>query len=299
MKALALAVGVVLLVVAGALVLAVALVVTPGVSVPVADGDTWLGLGILLSGGLAVAGMADLLLIMGLRRTPARTRSAAAAPAAARTKFRTKAMTFLPASGPRLGLGSVRTARKPPLWKVLLGAVALIALGVGAPFAIELGFAAATPASSDFRSDSVGTYMLANLRGRLLDVTPRDLHDHPDRYALELVKLHGVVARTLHVDSRLGGLQGSSQFLAFPADDPGAAVLLNDETSYVSPICADQYQGCLRFLGDRMDTTGTGGERTYDNIEGRWLPVRRFPLLRLREQPHEQYALWVAITNKG
>jgi hypothetical protein len=91
----------------------------------------------------------------------------------------------------------------------------------------------------------------------------------------------------------LGGLQGSAQFLAFAAGQPSKSVLLNDENSYVTPDCASSTSECPRFLGGRMDVHQIGDEVKYDVIEGRWLPINKYPIMRLHTQRQHQYALWV------
>jgi hypothetical protein len=201
--------------------------------------------------------------------------------------------------GHRRGTMPTKTSRGlPKPWQGILTLLGVALIAAGLPILLELGFAAATPDSSDYSSDSLGTYTLANVQGSLLDVTPRDLHDHPDLYARKLVRIRHVVARTLNVDSHLGGLQGSAQFLAFAAAEPEAPVLLHDDNSYGRSTCGDRNQSCLTFLGDRMETTAIGGERTYDLIEGRWLPVSKYPLKGLSKQPSHPFALWVGVAHK-
>jgi hypothetical protein len=144
--------------------------------------------------------------------------------------------------------------------------------------------------SGDYSVDSYATYDL----GGIVATTPGELLKQPDRYAKKLVRIDHINARTLIVDSHLGGLQGSLQFTAYTATQPTDQVLLVDVNSYVTPDCTSTYVGCPRFLGARMEVEQIGAVAQYDKIEGRWLPINRYHIPLLSKQPAYPYALWVA-----
>jgi hypothetical protein len=139
--------------------------------------------------------------------------------------------------------------------------------------------------------DSYASYAVANV----IHTTPRELAAGPGKYAMKIVQLDNIEAKTLVVDSHVGGLQGSIQFSAYAAGDRSTRVLLVDVNSYVTPECtADDTIGCPRSLGDRMEMGDVGAVARYDKIQGRWLPISKYPIPQLRRQPADQYALWVA-----
>lgn len=174
--------------------------------------------------------------------------------------------------------------------KVILIFVALLPVAFVAQLLIGVAFEKWSDRSGDYSLDSYETYAVGNI----IDAMPSDLLSHPNAYARKLVQIDHVVARTLAIDRHSGGLQGSAQFAAYRADQPAAEVLLVDENSYVTPDCTSSTIGCPRFLGDRMVVQRIGDEVQYDKIQGRWLPINKYPIPRVERQPTYPYALWVA-----
>jgi hypothetical protein len=173
---------------------------------------------------------------------------------------------------------------------VILAFIVLLPLAMGVELLIGVAFQKSSDRSGDYSLDSYATYAV----GDIIDATPSDLLSHPDEYARKLVQIDHVVARTMAIDRHAGGLQGSAQFAAYRADQPAAQVLLVDENSYVTPDCTSSTIGCPRFLGDRMRVQRIGDQVQYDKIQGRWLPINKYPIPRVERQPAYPYALWVA-----
>lgn len=144
--------------------------------------------------------------------------------------------------------------------------------------------------SGDFSLDSYATYAV----GDIIDTTPKGLLANPGRYARKLVEIRHIEAKTLVIDGHVGDLQGSIQYAAYSANQPADQILLVDENSYVTPDCTSSTVGCPRFLGDRMQFERVAAVAPYDKIQGRWLPIDKYPIPRLSRQPAYPYALWVA-----
>src|SRR5438270_11705333 len=122
-------------------------------------------------------------------------------------------------------------------------------VAIASELLIGAGVAKWSDQSGDYSLDSYATYAVGNVT----DTTPRDLLNDPGKYVRKLVEIDHIEAKTLAINSRAGGLQGSMQFAAYTADQPADQVLLVDENSYVTPDCTTSSTvGCPRFLGDRM-----------------------------------------------
>jgi hypothetical protein len=144
--------------------------------------------------------------------------------------------------------------------------------------------------SHDYSLDSYEMYAVANI----IHTTPQALLADPSKYSTRLLSIQHIEARTLAIDSHRLGLEGSIQFVSYVTDQPAFQILLVDENSYVTPDCTSSTIGCPRSLGDRMQLNQVGATARYDTIQGRWLPLNRYPIPRLSRQPAYSYALWVA-----
>jgi hypothetical protein len=70
--------------------------------------------------------------------------------------------------------------------------------------------------SGDYNLDSYATYAVGNI----IDTTPKGLLSNAGRYARKLVEIDHIEAKTMVIDSHVGGLQGSMQFAAYTAAQP-------------------------------------------------------------------------------